>query len=673
MRCPLLRFQASATAFLRAFSHALLPLALVSWLSDFAVAATPPGPSPIAVLHGELSVKASELTFSRAMARNLRRWLEDAGLDPVAFSDARAAEALAPPRTVAHLVNIDQPPPPVLAAIDAFLARGGKVVVYNSASQKLADRLGITVGRYRAVPSFGAWSQFRFTEPPPMHAPPVVRQASASLREVSPASPQTRVAAWWEDRQGRRTPYAAWLRHPNGFWMSHVLLEDEDGESRRRLLSAITGACSPAAWRLTSDALLSRLGATVGAEDFPAALRKLRSLSRPERAGEMEALLGEAETLHARVVAERRQGLHAAATSSLWELRKLLVEAHASVQKHWPGSVRAVWDHEGFGLFLGDWEATCEALARNGVTDLFLLVATPTYAHAGIPGLAPSALQRAHGDQLAAALKAAKPRGLRVHAWISVFNPMGVSRADLADLEKAGRLLVHRDGRTLPWLDPRIPENRWRLVRTVRHLASAYPVDGVHLDYVRYPDLASGLGGGTRAAFEKATGKPVGEWPRDVLYPARPRYREYSAFRSRQVSSLVTVARQELRAAAPRALLSAAVYGRYPLCVDSVGQDWGAWLRSGTLDWAVPMNYADTAKTYKGYLDDQSAFEPALRRRILSGIGVTAAESSLNAVQVLEQIGAARAVGFGGYALFDVDATLRLEILPFLRLGVNHP
>jgi uncharacterized lipoprotein YddW (UPF0748 family) len=531
----------------------------------------------VAVLYGELSVKASDRGYSRAMARNMERWLDDAGLTPVSFPDSKAAAAFAAPR---------------------------------------------------------------------------------------------RVAAWWEDRNGHRTPYACWLQHANGFWMTHVLVEDEDGDSRRRLLTAISAACAAPVWRDASDTLLARLGTLFGAQDYASAVRLLRSKCPPSRHPAFDALAQEMDKVFAGILLDRKRGLHAPATAKLWQLRGLLIEAHATIQLPWPKSVRAVWDHEGLGLFLGNWEATCATLARYGVTDLYLLVATPSTTHAQVPGLTPTALRRDHGDQLAQALPAARRHGLRLHAWIIALSAGDVEPRLRAEYGAAGRLLVDRDGTQRNWLDPRNAENRARIRETVAHLATQYAVDGIHLDYIRYPDFSSSLGTPTRAAFERRTQNPVEIWPRDVQYPARPRYKEFVAYRAEGITAIVADARQVLKAKAPKALLTAAVYGRYPLCVESVGQDWMAWLRDGLLDYAAPMNYASSMAQYSTYLDDQSRV-PELRRRILTGIGVTAAESSISAVQVIDQLDAARDRGFGGYALFDLDATLRLEVLPMLRLGIN--
>ena len=57
--------------------------------------------------------------------------------------------------------------------------------------------------------------------------------------------------------------------------------------------------------------------------------------------------------------------------------------------------------------------------------------------------------------------------------------------------------------------------------------------------------------------------------------------------------------------------------------------------------------------------------------KIFPGIGVTAAESRLDAAQTLEQIDIIRREGAFGFVLFDLNNTVEKEILPMLSLGVT--
>ncbi len=625
----------------------------------------------IAVVHAETTLEPAERGYSRAMARNLARWLDDAGLAAVVLPDNQLAEALSPPRQVVHLIGLDRPTPAMLRDLDRYLGQGGRLIVYNSMSEELAGRLGLRIERYLPAPGHGHWTDFRFVDQAVPHVPRRVRQTPAALRVALPADSRGEVVAWWHGRDGQRTAQPAWLRHPHGFWMTQVLLGDADRESRRRLLTAISAAGRPELWQEAATTLSRRLTQSLGAANPAEAMRAIRARCPPSRTAELDLLLREIDATQRRAEQARSRGAQAEATVALWHLRTLWNEAQATVQTPWPDGIRAVWDHAGAGLHLGDWDATCRDLARHGITDLLLLVATPLGTHATIPGLAPSPLRRDHGDQLATALDAGRRHGVRVHAWVVALNPAFEGTRHLAALEAEGRLLTDREGQRRNWLDPTHAANRTRLRDTVRHIAERYPVDGIHLDYIRFADFRAGFGPRLRAGFEAHIGRSVSDWPRDVLTPSRPLYQPFIAYRAGLIERLVAEVRSDLRAVAPRITLSAAVYGRYPLCIESVGQDWVGWLQRDLLDWAVPMNYTDSLDALQRYLD-QPALDRTLRPRILSGVGVTSAEASLDAVQVLDQIQAARERGFGGYALFDLNAALHSEILPFLSLGLHR-
>jgi uncharacterized lipoprotein YddW (UPF0748 family) len=138
------------------------------------------------------------------------------------------------------------------------------------------------------------------------------------------------------------------------------------------------------------------------------------------------------------------------------------------------------------------------------------------------------------------------------------------------------------------------------------------------------------------------------------------------------VTDFVQSARRVMKRDAPGKLLTAAVFGKYPSCLDAVGQDWEAWLDTGLLDYAVPMNYTEDMARFNEWLGSQTRTRKQAMK-IIAGIGVTAAESRLDAAQVIDQINAVRKSGAPGFALFNLDTTIRQEILPVLRLGITAP
>jgi uncharacterized lipoprotein YddW (UPF0748 family) len=145
----------------------------------------------------------------------------------------------------------------------------------------------------------------------------------------------------------------------------------------------------------------------------------------------------------------------------------------------------------------------------------------------------------------------------------------------------------------------------------------------------------------------------------------------FESWRAGRITRLVQDVRTFTRRMRPDLQISAAVFGRYPLCVRSVGQDWGRWLAEDFVDFVCPMNYTPRLDDFTAWTRQQTIL-PAAGGRIWPGIGVSAAESRLNAVEVLDQIAAAREAGAAGFALFDLNAGVAQDILPLLALGVTR-
>ncbi len=327
---------------------------------------------------------------------------------------------------------------------------------------------------------------------------------------------------------------------------------------------------------------------------------------------------------------------NAAAWRARQQTRRIADWKYASAQRPRRDEIHAVWDHSGLGLYPGDWRRTMALLAKNGITDLFVNVAGAGFAHCASSVLPGSEMRGVHGDQLADCLAAAQGTGVRVHAWVMCFNGTRASPSRRAELRRNGWLLKNASGGQTDYLNPSRADVRDHMLRAIREIATRYKVHGMHLDFVRW--------------YENAAGRPATE-------AACP------------VTAFVASVRRELRAERPNAWLTAAVLGSYPSCIDSVGQDWGAWLDMGLIDYAVPMNYTDDIERLRTYLARQCATQ-ARAPRIICGIGVTANESRLSPRQVVDQINLARRHGLAGVALFDLDDALAAHFLPLLRLGL---
>jgi uncharacterized lipoprotein YddW (UPF0748 family) len=286
------------------------------------------------------------------------------------------------------------------------------------------------------------------------------------------------------------------------------------------------------------------------------------------------------------------------------------------------------------------------------------------------------------GDPLAQLLRDAHAAGLRVHAWVNVLSlanrrdgPLLRELGPSAVLvDQAGRSVLdypdfdvpqpdrryYRMGTPALWLDPAAPGVAERLVATFAELVALYPLDGLHLDYIRYPDvlpfspgsrfgvgLDCGHGEATRERFRRETGREPPSPPERLGNSEL-----WDAWRRDQVTLLVGRIRDEARVARPGVALSAAVWSYADRAYLSIGQDWRRWLEDALIDFAVPMAYTLDPRLFRYQARALSAV--ASPERVWIGLGAWLfAKRPEGAVA---QLRAARDAGAGGDALFSWDA-----------------
>lgn len=252
-------------------------------------------------------------------------------------------------------------------------------------------------------------------------------------------------------------------------------------------------------------------------------------------------------------------------------------------------------------------------------------------------------------DALGNVLRVARREGLAVHAWVNAM-PVWPNSAPPCD----ARHLYHRHGpsaggdafwlttapdgsTTFPvgtFLDPGHPAVQEYLAAVCANLVREYDLDGLHLDYIRYPETEASLPRGAAvgynpaalARFRRASGRTRTPAPADE---------EWMAWRRLQVSHVVRRVSLEAKTLKPGIVVSAAVipWGAPPVDGPSfadavpmqrVFQDWHGWLRDGLLDLAVPMNYAREADgRARGWFDGWLAWESRHQhgRKIAVGLG----------------------------------------------------
>jgi uncharacterized lipoprotein YddW (UPF0748 family) len=209
-------------------------------------------------------------------------------------------------------------------------------------------------------------------------------------------------------------------------------------------------------------------------------------------------------------------------------------------------------------------------------------------------------------DPLGVALERAHAKSIALHAWVNVVpawwgttppsdaRQIWNARPEWTWFDQHGERQKFSD-RFYVSLNPCLPEVRAYIVSVVRDLAIHYPIDGVHLDYVRFPNEPPATPKGldyprdqrTVGLFKTATGKD----------PAKDKP-AWDAWRTEQVTQLVRDLRAMLREARPRIALSAACGPIPEKARNEHFQDVRTWLREGLLDVVYPMNYAPDFATW---------------------------------------------------------------------------
>jgi uncharacterized lipoprotein YddW (UPF0748 family) len=298
-------------------------------------------------------------------------------------------------------------------------------------------------------------------------------------------------------------------------------------------------------------------------------------------------------------------------------------------------------------------------------------------------------LERTGVDTLARLITEAHAQGLRVHAWVNVLSLS--SRRSPPILERLGpqAVLVDRAGRSIldyPNLEIPAPDGDWyrmgtrgvyldagfpgvaeELAATFGELLTRYPdLDGLHLDYVRYPGvlpfvpgsrfgvgLDFGYGAETRQRFNEETAL-TGPY-RDPSQPessAIINSNAWDAWRRDKVSEVVAAIADRARSVRPGVVLSAAVISYVDRAYLSLFQDWPRWLEDGLIDLAIPMVYTLDERLLRYQLEH---FGRGLQRdQIWSGLGVWLFARSPERARA--QVEIARSAGLVGEVLFSYDA-----------------
>lgn len=254
-------------------------------------------------------------------------------------------------------------------------------------------------------------------------------------------------------------------------------------------------------------------------------------------------------------------------------------------------------------------------------------------------------------DPLAFAIEECHKRGMQLHAWV-VTLPLGkdnhVARQGKCSLVRRRRnLCTYYKGQW--YMEPGNPAVKDYIVALVKEVVSKYDVDGLHLDYVRYPDRTAG-------------------YPDAALYRRYGRGMTLADWRRGNITSIARAVYECVKEIKPWVRVSCAPLGksgdltRYSSlgwnAYDAVYQDAQGWVRDGIMDILFPMLYFNGNNFYPFVRDWQ---ENSNGRHIVPGIGAYRLLSEYGGWPQLEierQISTSRSAGTAGTAIFRAEHLL---------------
>lgn len=248
-------------------------------------------------------------------------------------------------------------------------------------------------------------------------------------------------------------------------------------------------------------------------------------------------------------------------------------------------------------------------------------------------------------DPLAFAIEECHKRNMQLHAWI-VTMPLGKD----VHIARQGKMALSRKKRDLctyyrgAWyMEPGNPKTKDYLVALVKEIVGKYDVDGIHLDYIRYPDRTAG-------------------YPDAMLYKKYGKGLSLAVWRRENITQIAREVYESVKAMKPWVRVSCAPLGKYDNLTRYNSLGWDArnavfqeaqnWMRDGIMDILFPMLYFDGNNFYPFVRDWQ---ENSYGRHIVPGIGIYRLVPEYGGwpvVEIKRQMETSRATGTAGTAMF---------------------
>ena len=257
-------------------------------------------------------------------------------------------------------------------------------------------------------------------------------------------------------------------------------------------------------------------------------------------------------------------------------------------------------------------------------------------------------------DPLAFAIEECHKRGMECHAWFVTF-PLGTDKSikemgKQSVVRKHPKLCKRHNGEW--YLDPGVPGTADYLLSLVKEIVEGYDIDGIHFDYIRYPEEAK-------------------KFPDSKLYNQSGKRRNVADWRRENINRIVYRLYDYVKQVKPWVQVSSSPLGKYNrieqvpnagwTAYESVYQDPKRWMEEGKQDMIVPMMYY-LHKNFFPFVDNWVSLSNG--RLIVPGLGayrMEKSEADWTVNDITDQIDYSRYFGGAGCAFFRCGNVLYNE------------
>ncbi len=601
---------------------------------------------------------------SRETADRVTDCLQQAHLRCIQVNDADVSiEDLRKVKLVVLPQNGEVPQSTASALLE-YLVAGGKVIGFYTVPESIRAALNFGPSQAMKAPVEGAFSRVRMRPGALAGAPAELAQTSYWINSMEPVAGKSRVLADWLDARGQPSGQAAVIASTNCMWMTHILLPG-DRDARQKLLLAMAGALVPELLREPVSTRLAAIGQLGGYRNFEQLTNALTELSRNKPAA--RSALAEAVQLRNAALLAAQNGQLANAIEQAEKAAKQMEQAFCAAQQSERGEFRAFWCHSAFGVRGMTWDEAVGKLAANGFTAII-----PNMMWGGAVFYPSEFLplgkgMEGRGDPVRECLDACRKHGIAMHVWkVNWYLGSAVPDEFAGKMRREGRLQADASGNEKNWLCPSHPANRKLEIDSMVELARKYPVDGLHFDYIRYPDNDHCFCQRCKETFEKASGLKIGNWPKDLQGEAHERWQQW---RRDNITAVVRAVSEQARAVRSGIKISAAVFSDWSNDRNTVAQDWKLWCEKGYMDFVCPMDYSDSDRRFENLVKRQKEWASGVP--YYPGIGLST--SGFGADRVIGQILITRKYRTGGFVIFNYGEREASGVLPLLGMGVTAP